>query len=143
MHPTQDMIVDIPENRVKFFGTTGKMLLPCPQTIASLLKQIPRRRVITTALLREKLTEQFNVEGTCPETTKKALAALANDPTTIVSYWRVVNQNGGLIGDFPGGAAEQAERLSEEGFRINTSGKAPKLEQFKDNLFYFNYDCAG
>jgi len=28
MEPQEDAIVDIPENRVKFFGTTGKMLLP-------------------------------------------------------------------------------------------------------------------
>jgi hypothetical protein len=28
MEPQEDVIVDIPKDRVKFFGGTGKMLLP-------------------------------------------------------------------------------------------------------------------
>jgi hypothetical protein len=36
-----DLIVDIPAERIKFFGTTGKMLLPCPATVAALIEQIP------------------------------------------------------------------------------------------------------
>ena len=36
-----NLIVDIPAKRVKFFETTGKMLRPCPATIAALIEQIP------------------------------------------------------------------------------------------------------
>ncbi len=36
----RDEIVPIPEKRVKFFGTTGKMLLPCPATLAEILNGV-------------------------------------------------------------------------------------------------------
>jgi hypothetical protein len=32
MEPQEDVIVDIPADRIKFFGGTGKMLLPGPAT---------------------------------------------------------------------------------------------------------------
>jgi hypothetical protein len=35
MAQQEDIIVDIPENRVKFFGTTGKMLLPSVSTVVN------------------------------------------------------------------------------------------------------------
>jgi len=130
----QDAIVDIPPNRVKFFGTTGKMLLPSPATVAAVIQTIPARKLITTDLLRRKLTDQFQVEGTCPVTTKKALRAIAHDTNARVAYWRVVNQNGGLVGIFPGGVEGHAALLRNEGFTIDTNGKAPKVMQFRDSL---------
>lgn len=72
-------IVDIPPNRIRYFGgSNGKMLLPSPMTIASMIKRIPESKLITTDLLRRELTQQFNVQGTCPVTTKKSLRSLAN-----------------------------------------------------------------
>jgi hypothetical protein len=130
----QDTIVDIPPNRVKFFGTTGKMLLPSPATVAAVIQNIPARKLITTDLLRKKLTAQFEVEGTCPVTTQKALRAIANDSRNHVAYWRVINQTGGLIGIFPGGVEGHAALLRKEGFAIDTNGKTPKVKQFKDSL---------
>ena len=66
----KDSIVDIPEERVKFFGTTGKMLLPSAATVAAVIDKIPAYKLLTTSHLRERLTRQFNVEGTCPVTKK-------------------------------------------------------------------------
>lgn len=130
----EDMIVEIPEERVKFFGTTGRMLLPSTITVATAVQQIPAQKLITTSHLRAQLSRQFNVEGTCPVTTKKALLAIANDPGLNVPYWRVVNQNGGLISQFPGGIEGQAARLRDEGFIIEASGKTAKVKYYKDNL---------
>lgn len=129
----QDRIVDIPPNRVKFFGCTGKMLLPSPATVASVIKRIPPHRLITTELLRKTLTDEFEVEGTCPVTTQKALQAVANEAVTNVPYWRVINQNGSLNNKFPGGVASQAALLEQEGFTI-IQGKIPKVSQFKESL---------
>ena len=130
----QDTIVEIPLNRVKFFGTTGKMLLPSPATVAAVIQNIPARKLITTDLLRQKLTAQFEVEGTCPVTTQKALRAIANDSCSHVAYWRVINQTGGLIGIFPGGVEGHAALLRREGFTIDTNGKTPKVKQFRESL---------
>jgi hypothetical protein len=129
-----DAIVDIPANRVKFFGTTGKMLLPSPATVAAVIKTIPKHQLITTVLLRKKLQAQFDVEGVCPVTTQKALQAVAHDSEKEVAYWRVVNQNGDLIARFPGGVEGHAAQLKKEGFAIDTTGKVPKVKAFRESL---------
>ena len=133
----EDEIVDIPPNRVKFFGTTGKMLLPSPATVEALIQKIPENKLITTDLLRKKLTDQFNVQGTCPVTTKKALQAIANSSSKNVACWRVINQNGGLMSYFPGGIEGHSALLREKGFTIDANGKAPKVKQFKEGLVRF------
>ncbi len=132
-----DAIVDIPPNRVKFFGATGKMLLPSPATVAAVIQKIPANKLITTDLLRKELTDQFDVQGTCPVTTKKALQAVAHDANYNVAYWRVVNQNGGLIMVFPGGVNGHAALLRREGFTIDTNGKALRVKPFKESLVRF------
>jgi hypothetical protein len=129
----RDEIVEIPENRVKYFGGHGKMLLPSPATVAAVIERFPESKLITTDLLRQELTDQFGVQGTCPITTQRSLQALSQDEQKPVAYWRVVNANGGLIARFPGGIEGHARHLREEGFTI--SGDAPpKVQNFKDRL---------
>ncbi|HEY4385579.1 MAG TPA: hypothetical protein VGN34_14055 [Ktedonobacteraceae bacterium] len=134
MVPQEDAIVDIPENRVKFFGGSGKMLLPCPATIATLIKKIPEHQLITTELLREKLTDLFNVQGTCPITTRKSLLTVAHDSHKQIAYWRVINKNGELISHFPGGVEGHATLLRNDGFIIDRRGKVPKVQAFAERL---------
>src|SRR5262249_50116952 len=69
METQEDVIVDMPKERVKFFGGFGKMLLPSPKTVAALIEKIPEHKLITTHLLCQELTRQFKVQGTCPVTT--------------------------------------------------------------------------
>src|SRR5690606_14519793 len=107
----QDRIVDIPDNRVRYFGTRGKMLLPSPATVATLIRKIPERKLLTTDLLRRELAQQFEVEGVCPITTQKALKAVAHDAGESAAYWRVIKKDGGLFASFPGGVEDQATRL--------------------------------
>src|SRR5579884_1352885 len=97
MELQEDAIVDIPENRIRYFGTSGKMLLPCPRTIAALISRIPEHQLVTTDLLRKMLTDQFEVQGTCPVTTKKALQTVAHNSSNQVAYWRVIKKNGELM----------------------------------------------
>ena len=58
------------------------MLLPSPTTVAALIEKTPEGKLITTILICQKLAKQFNVRGTCPVTTQKALQAIAHDPAT-------------------------------------------------------------
>jgi alkylated DNA nucleotide flippase Atl1 len=132
-----DAFKPIAPAQVNFFGGPGTMLLPSPKTVAAMLKRVPARRLITTDLLRQKLAEQFGVQGTCPMTTRRALQTIANDPKGKAPYWRVINQNGQLIDRFPGGAAAQGARLEAEGFVIDTGGPKPRLKAFKDRLVQF------
>ena len=133
----EDLIVDIPPERVKFFGTTGKMLLPSVATVAALVAQIPASRLLTTTQLRQKLTAQFNVQGTCPVTTRKALKAIAQDASSPAPSWRVINQDGGLLSVYPGGKTAQAARLQAEGLAVEP-GKTPKVKNFADSLAVFD-----
>ena len=114
------------------------MLLPSPATVEALIRKIPEHKLLTTDLLRKELAGQFNVQGTCPVTTKKALQAIANRANNSVPYWRVIKQNGELNAIFPGGVVGQTIRLQQEGFTIDTSGKAPKVKHFKASLVRFD-----
>ena len=134
MGPKEDAIVDIPKDRLRFFGGPGKMLLPGPATVAALIEKVPAHKLITTNLLCQKLTQQFNVRGTCPVTTQKVLQAVAHDASNEVAYWRVIKADGGLITRFPDGAEGQAERLRKEGFTLDVRGKAPKVKNFRESL---------
>lgn len=138
MEQQKDAIVDIPANRIRFFGTSGKMLLPSPATIEALIKKIPEHQLVTTDLLRKMLTDQFNVQGTCPVTTQKSLKAVARDADNQVAYWRVVKKNGELFASFPGGLEGHAALLREEGFTIDTEGKQPKIKAFTEHLTHFD-----
>ena len=137
MELQEDLIVDIPANRIKFFGGPGKMLCPSPETVAAVLKRVPEHKLITTNLIGKELTRRFKVQGTCPVTTQKALQAIAHSPSKKVAYWRVVNTNGGLIARFPGGAQDHAALLKKEGFTIDTKGSVPKVKNFKASLVNF------
>jgi len=134
MEPREDAIVDIPKERLSFFGGAGKMLLPSPTTVAALIEKMPEGKLITTSLICQKLARQFNVQGTCPVTTQKALQAIAHDPSNKVAYWRVVKANGALINRFPGGAEDQAKRLRKEGFTLDRKGKTPKVTNLRESL---------
>lgn len=140
MKQQKDVIVDIGPSKEGYFGGPGKMLIPSPATVAAMLKKIPEHKILTTGLLRKQLADQFNVQGTCPVTTKKVLQTLANDPAESVPYWRVIKQNGELNAIFPGGVAAQANLLRQEGFTIDTNGKVPKVKQFKASLVRFEQD---
>ena len=133
----KDEIVDIPSNRVKYFGGQGQMLLPSTTAVEEVVRQIPPDRLVTTRILCQALSEKFEVKGTCPVTTKRALVAIANDAQKKVPYWRVVNQNGSLVSQFPQGIEFQAALLAKEGFTIEIVDKSPRVKDFKKKLFYF------
>jgi hypothetical protein len=137
MVPEEDLIVEIPENRRKFFGGAGKMLLPSSATVAAMIEKIPEHKLITTSLLCKELSERFKVRGTCPVTTQKALQEIAHDGDYQCPYWRVVNTSGGLIARFPGGVGGQAALLRKEGFAIDEKQKVPKVKGFSESLVRF------
>ncbi len=127
-----DAIVEIPEKRVKFFGMTGKMLLPSPSSIAAMVKKIPAGEVTTTRHLAAALAASFQVEAVCPVTLRKSLQSLCNDP--IVPFWRVIKANGELTAIFPGGILGQSTRLQSEGCQLDQTGKVPRIRDFRNRL---------
>jgi 6-O-methylguanine DNA methyltransferase, DNA binding domain len=145
MAEPKDSIVEIAPQLERFFGCSGRMLKPCPETLAALIVQIPSGKIVTTDSLRRTLANRFGVEVTCPYDTKMALLAIAHtesdpnqsDPSQPIPYWRVIKANGELMPKHPGGPEAHAARLQAEGFTVDTSGKKPKIKQFKDKLHTF------
>jgi hypothetical protein len=138
MEPQQDLVVDIPKERIRFFGGAGKMLLPSPATVAALIEKVTEHNLVTTRLLCQELTDQFKVKGTCPVTTQKAVQAIAHDSTKKVPYWRVIQANGGLMSRFPGGVDGQTTLLRKEGFTVDRKGNLAKVKNFKESLVRFH-----
>jgi hypothetical protein len=134
----KDEIVPISKAREKFFGTAGCMLCPSPATIEALIRRMPEGKLITTELLRQKLAEEAHVEVTCPATTQKALRYIAKKPGQAIAYWHIVKKNGELFSYFPGGAAGHAALLKQDGFTIDTHGRAPKVADLGENLVHFD-----
>lgn len=130
----EDMIVDISKAREKFFGCSGKMLLPSRKTVQALLEQIPEHQLATTEWIQRTLAAQFRVQVTCPVATRKALQAIAKDSSENMAFWRVVKKNGELMAIYPGGIAVQAQQLTQQGFEIDSTAKKPKVLNLKTYL---------
>ena len=130
----EDIIADISEGREKFFGCSGKMLMPGPATVAAFVSTVPARKLVTMDVLQKALARQFEVQVTCPVAARKALQAIAREPGSGVPFWRVIKKSGELMAVFPGGREGHAALLREEGFAIETNGKALKVDRFAEYL---------
>jgi alkylated DNA nucleotide flippase Atl1 len=133
MHMLQDEIVPISAEREKFFGCAGRMLLPSPDTVAALVKEIPRGKVTTLDLLRSELARRAGVEAVCPFQTKQALRAIASQ-SDAVPFWRLVRKNGDMLKYLPGGAASQAALLEKESVPTEQTASSQKVKKLKEYL---------
>ena len=136
----QDVIVDIPKTMEKFFGFTGKMLKPSPDTVASVIKKIPKGRVATLDTVCERLANNFKTEVACPATTEKSLCLAATESVEKnkhLPYWRVLKKSGELIRKFPNGIEGHAENLVKEGHKIVSTNKSKGVEGFESVLHRF------
>jgi alkylated DNA nucleotide flippase Atl1 len=136
MHMLEDEIVPISPEREKFFGCSGRMLLPCPATVAALVKDVPRGKVATLDLLRSELARRSGVEAVCPFQTKQALRAIASQPGA-VPFWRLVRKNGEMLKYLPGGAANQAALLGKEKVATEKTASGQKVKNLKEYLVRF------
>lgn len=141
MHMLADEIVPIAPEREKFFGCSGRMLLPCPGTVASVVNEIPRGKVATLDLLRSELASRAGVEAVCPFQTKQALRAIASQ-TDAVPLWRLVKKNGELLTYLPGGSAGQSSLLHKEKVTVEQSGTGERVKNLKAHLVRFEADAS-
>ncbi len=129
----KDEIVKIPPTMVKFFGGEGEMVKPSPDSVAALVKKIPRGKLATLNLLRDKLARQNKVHSACPMATKKALILAASEMPRLC-YWRVINNDGSLINNTADGIKEQTQHLVREGFSLDKTKKKTQVINFENNL---------
>ena len=130
-------VVDDPRGR-------GKMLIPKPLDVDSLMRSIERGKLATVEQIRERLAEDFHADFTCPLTTgifiriaaEAAEEDLGRGEKEITPYWRVIKADGSLNEKLPGGTEAQAARLREEGHSIEPGKgkKPPKVKDFGKSL---------
>ena len=130
-------VVDDPRGR-------GRMLIPKPLDVDSLMRSIERGKLATVEQIRDQLAKDFHADFTCPLTTgifiriaaEAAEEDLGRGEKKITPYWRVIKADGSLNEKLPGGTEAQAARLREEGHSIEPGkGKrAPKVKDFGKSL---------
>jgi len=130
-------VVDDPRGR-------GKMLIPKPLDVDSLMRRIPKGKLATVEQIRGRLAKDFHADFTCPLTAgifirlaaEAAEEDLSRGQREVTPYWRVIKADGSLNGKLPGGAEAQAARLREEGHSIEPSKgkKPPKVKGFEKSL---------
>ena len=137
---SQDAIVNIPKTMEKYFGCSGKMLKPSPNTVSSFIKKIPEGRVATLDALCKALAKKFKTEIACPATTEKSLCLAATESVTKntrLPYWRVLKKNGELIRKLPNGVEGHAANLMKEGHKIISTSTSKGLKDFESVLHQF------
>ena len=128
-------VVDDPRGR-------GKMLIPTPRLIDSLIRSVPRGKLVTVDQIREKLARDFRADLTCPLATGwfiriVAEAAEEEGSKDMTPYWRVIRRDGSLIEKFPGGAKRQASHLKIEGHAITRVKRSLKVSDYEKHLVTF------
>jgi alkylated DNA nucleotide flippase Atl1 len=135
-------VVSGPSEWVKRFGGR-KVLIATPLLVDEVLQKIPKGRLITIKQIREKLAKDFKAEACCPLTTGIFLRIVSevseedkkSGKKRITPYRRVVRENGSLIDKFPGELKAQAKYLKEEGHKILSDKKVPRIKEFEKYLY--------
>ena len=142
--PQEPKVVQIPPKMSRF--GEGTMLIPTPMLVDTLIRKVPKGKLITGGELRRKLAADFATDVTCPLTTgifvRIAAEAAEEDRVSgkrgLTPYWRVVKDDGGLNPKYPGGVDSQARNLRAEGFTVTRSGKKlPTVKDFERRLYTF------
>ncbi len=123
--PVRPKLVPISDGMAKRFGH-GMMLIPTALEVDAMVRKIGYGQVSTLAQIRQRLARWHNVDVTCPLVTGIFLRIVAeaaeedrmSGKDDIAPYWRVVRTHGRLNPKFPGGAELQAQRLMDEGHRV-------------------------
>lgn len=134
----QPKLVDVPRKWARRIGH-GRMLVPSPLLVDSVIKKIPRGKLATVNTIRNHLADMYKADMTCPLTTGIFLTIAAHaaeedrlkGKIRITPYWRVLKEGGKLNPKFPEGTALQAQSLKQEGFEI-IKGKAKEVFFVKD-----------
>jgi len=121
----------------------GIFVIPAPLEVDTLMKQIPKGRVVTINELRAVLAAKHKADFACPITTgifswiaaHAAAEAKAKGAKRITPYWRTLKTGGELNPKYPGGVESIAKRLRAEGHKIVQKGKRFFIPDYQRALF--------
>ncbi len=134
-----------PAQQAKWGGKT--MFIATPKMILDLIAKVPKGKLTTVNLLREKLARDIGTDVTCPITTGIFIWIVANAMGEMmdsgkgkpVPYWRVLREGGKLNEKYPGGIAAHTLQLEQEGFLVvpSKNGKSATVAGYENKLYSF------
>jgi len=134
--PQEAKIVPVPPKMQKLHGT-GTMLIPRPLDVDAVIREVPKRKLVTVNQIRAKLARQCHASTTCPMVTGiliRIAAEAAEEEARagrrqITPYWRVLREGGRCCNEkHPGGVEAQAARLRAEGHVVE-EGRVKDFEK--------------
>ncbi|HAX47727.1 MAG TPA: hypothetical protein DCX92_01950 [Bacteroidetes bacterium] len=129
-----------PKQIAKFKANT--LAIPSPPEANELMAKIPKGRLNTINLMREKIAWRHKADSGCPITTgifawiSSYAAEESRDlgKKRITPYWRTLKNGGELNPKYPGGIKQQQKALEEEGHTIIQKGKRFFVKDFEKKL---------
>ena len=129
-----------PKQTAKFKANT--LAIPSPIEVNELMQKIPKGKLNTINLMREKIAKRYKADSGCPITTgifawiSSYAAEESRDlgKKRITPYWRTLKNGGELNPKYPGGIKEQQKALESEGHIIINKGKRFFVKDFEKKL---------
>ena len=127
-----------PEAAARFGGQ--KMLLAPPLAYDTIMKSVPKGKLITVDRMRKFLADKHGADWTCPLTAGIFVNIAANaseerkgrDETP---YWRTLKKDGELCEKFPGGLNGHKLMLEMEGHKVIQKGKRMFAADYEKKLW--------
>jgi alkylated DNA nucleotide flippase Atl1 len=118
------------------------VVLVNPGEVVSLMRQVPKGKLITLAEICKTIAKKHHVKGCCSLTTgifimtaANAAEEAANQGKSLdIPYWRTLEADGFLNEKYPGGTLAQKKLLEQEGFTILKKGKKFVVNDFEKYL---------
>jgi len=126
---------------------SGTVVIPAPIEVDSVMRKVPKGKVITINRIREVLAKKHGATIGCPITTgifawiaaNAAHEAATAGEKNITPWWRTVKSKGELNEKYPGGVKAQAALLEKEGIGIEPAAgkKPPKVRDLEKRMATF------
>jgi alkylated DNA nucleotide flippase Atl1 len=118
------------------------VVLVNPSEVVTLMKQVPKGKLITLVEICKTIAKKHHVKGCCSLTTgifimtaANAAEEAANQGKSLdIPYWRTLKADGFLNEKYPGGTLAQKKLLEQEGFTILKKGKKFVVNDFEKYL---------
>jgi len=119
-----------------------EVVLANPSEIVALMKQVPKKKLITLVEICKAIAKKHHVKGCCSLTTGIFIMTAANAAEEAakqgtsfhIPYWRTLKADGLLNEKYPGGLLAQKKLLEREGFIIMKKGKKFFVKDFEKYL---------
>jgi len=129
------------EKQAKRWGK-GTLAIPAPKEVDEIMKRVPKGKLITINMIREKIAKNHNATMGCPICTgifsciaaRAAEEERAEGKKTITPYWRTLKSGGELNEKYPGGINAVKKHLKAERHRVMPKGKKFVVQDYGKSL---------